>query len=395
MSINFINSDPALSRNLFKAHGVISQPAYRVIEYFKRWGNPLTPNIFDNCCTKAREIAYRSFGPFALTGIVAFLINNTSLSQKGLIAAGVVAVEAGRMALHLLAFANQKKNYIHVRGEAPEIESSHPKIMTWNILGFPAGMNYTCGGCIPFRKRFSRIAQLIHSEKPEIVILQECLLDASIFEMIITRFKDQYAHFFIHNGPNKWGTESGLLVMTKCAVADYTFTPFDNNKWTMKRGFATLTIKAQEGLPAFTVIGTHMEAGYSPENVEKRKEQLAQIHSHAKGLANVTTAILVGDLNIDAARDAERKDLDQVLDHVYAQGQATCTNELNRLRYPENKFPAEEWVDQITIIKRDTISELALREFKVIPVYNNLEGKIDSVKALSDHNALVATVLKK
>jgi exonuclease III len=266
--------------------------------------------------------------------------------------------------------------------------------MSWNILGFPAGMNYTCGGCIPFRNRFPEIVNTIRRESPDIVVLQECLMDASVSEAFIKEFKSDYAHFFIHNGPNKWGTESGLLVMTKSYVSEYTFTLFENDDWTMSRGFATLIIPASnEGRPVFAVIGTHMEAGYGPEDARKRSEQLAQIHAHAKSLHSVRTVILAGDVNIDAGQDNERELLGQVLDGVYGpNGLATCTNALNKIVYPKEKRPTEEeWVDQIAVIKRGDAPERALRDFRVIPVYHKVHGKIDSKNALSDHNALVAT----
>jgi len=387
MTVDLEKSD-ARAESWYSWHGIVSQPTYRVIEYFKRYGNPADPNVLDNCSTIAREYAYRAFGPAALIGAVAYLAKHVTLPRIGLIFAGLLALEVGRMALHILGCSAQKKNYIHVRGEAAEIHSAEPKIMSWNILGFPAGMNYTCGGCIPFRKRFPEIVKTIRSENPDIVILQECLMDASVSETFIKEFKKDYAHFYIHNGPNKFGLESGLLVMTKSFVFEYTFTPFQTNDWTMSRGFATLTIPASnEGRPAFAVIGTHMEAGSAPEDAEKRKEQLAQIQAHAKSLNHVTTVILAGDLNMNAAEPV----LGEVLDDYYVHGLETCTTELNKIRYPDDKSPAKEWIDQVAVIKRSEAPERPLTDFKVIPAYHRVNGRIDSRTAISDHNPVVAT----
>lgn len=392
MTVDFTKSDSTTSHSFYRWHGFVSQPTYRVIEYFKRWGNPLTPNIFDNCSTRTREITYRLIGPVALAGATAFLAKRASLPQLGLLAAGLVVMGVGRNVLHHLGFAFQERNYIHVRGTAIEAPSANPKIMSWNILGFPAGMNYTCGGCIPFRHRFPEIAKEINAQSPEIVILQECVMDASVTEAFIDQFKDKYAHFFIHNGPNSMGIESGLLVMTKCPVSSYTFTPFETNDWQITRGFVTLTIPAEGNRPAFAIIGTHMEAGSSPEDISKRKLQLAQIHAHAKTLNDVNTVILAGDLNIDASQTTE--ELDQVLvsENVHGKGYATCTNELNKLRYPDNTAPDEEWIDQIGIVKRDTTPDLELKDPYLLEAYYKVDGKIDSKHALSDHHALVATV---
>jgi exonuclease III len=394
MTVNFNHSDQKLARFFYHAHGTISQVNYRVIEYFKRWGNPLTPHIFDNCATKAQEIAYRALGPSALVGAVAIL---SKLPLVGLLTiGGLMALEGTRLALHLLAFSNQKRNYIHVRTEVPETASPWPTIATWNILGFPAGLNYQCGGCITLRKRFSGIAERIHRENPDILILQECLIDATTFEMFLKEFKDKYTHFFIHNGPNKWGVESGLLIMTKCAVSDYTFTPFKNNDWTRNPGFVTMKIK-QAGLPAVAIIGTHMQHGPSDADTRKRTLQLAQIHQYAQSLTDVDAVILAGDLNIDTAIKKEREitKIDELLVGIPLHGEHTCTNEFNRLRYPEDKSPPSECVDQIALIKRTEADagRKIVQNLTVVPVYNNAQGVPDSTIALSDHNLVRAELI--
>lgn len=370
-------SDSRVSRSFYYLHGIISQPTYRVVEYFKRFGNPTDPNVLDN---GKHEYAYRALGPLALTG-AALLISPTALVYIGL---SIAALEVGRLALHILGYVLQEKDYIHVRTGAPEDPSATPKIMTWNILGFPAGLNYNCGGCIPLRERLAEITATIKSENPDIVILQECIMDASVSEAFIHAFKDEYAHFFIHNGPSPLGIESGLLVMSKSPIAEYSFTPFTTNTW-MKRGFVTLKIPAYENRPAFAVIGTHMEAGSDPDDVSNRTKQLAQIHAHAKTLH--CTAVLAGDLNIDAKTDTT--ELDKVLCQVHTE--LTCTNELNKIRHP-NSSPNEEAIDQIGIVKQDSTLLLKLEISKVVRAYHKKDGMIDSRNALSDHHALVAIV---
>ena len=396
MSVDLEKSD-STAASWYRWHGVASQPIYRVIEYFKRYKTPVDPSVLDNCSTKVREYAYRAFGPLALMGAAAFLAKTVTLPQVGLVAAGLLVLEVGRTALHLLGFAAQKKNHLYVKGDLQSIHIEKPKIMSWNVLGFPAGMNYTCGGCIPFRHRFPGIVNAIQKENPDIVILQECLMDSSVTEAFVNAFKSKYAHFFIHNGPNKWGLESGLLVMTKCYVTDYEFTPFKNNKWTMTRGFATLTIsQSNQGRPAFAVIGTHMEAGNTEEDIELRRQQLNQINTYALGLLTIPTVILAGDLNIDAGNDAKKEMglLKTFLHSVNAPPKsATCTNELSKIVYPDNKDPAEEWIDQISIIRKGRKPDLDISELKIIPAYK-FDDKTDSRRALSDHNPLVAILNK-
>lgn len=395
MSIDPEKSDSAAA-SWYRWHGIVSQPNYHIIEYFKRYRTPVNPSVLDNCSTKIKEYIYRAFGPITVASAAAFLLNRATLPQMGLIGIGLLAFEIGRTALHLLGFAAQKKNHLYVKGDLQPIHIENPKLMSFNVLGFPAGLNYTCGGGRPFRHRFPEIAAIIRTEKPDIVVLQECLMDASVTEAFVNAFKSEYAHFYTHNGPNKWGLESGLLVMTKCHVTDYHFTPFDNNDWYFKRGFATLKIPASnKGRPAFAVIGTHMEAGYSPEDSRKRNEQLEQIKNHANTLSGYYPDVCIaGDLNIDAGQENEREFLNKHLTGVNAPPKlATCTNELNKIVHPNEKRPAEEWVDQIARIKTNKNPELVLSEVTVIPVYK-FDGKTDSRRAPSDHNPIIATISK-
>ncbi|HEX2579870.1 MAG TPA: endonuclease/exonuclease/phosphatase family protein [Rhabdochlamydiaceae bacterium] len=393
MSIDLEKSD-STAASWYRWHGVFSQPTYRVIEYFKRYRNPVNPSVLDNCSTRVREYAYRAIGPLALIGAAAFLAKTVTLPQMGLISLGLLTLEAGRTALHLLGFAAQKKNHLYVKGNLQPIQSENPKIMSCNVLGFPAGLNYTCGGTRPFRHRFPQIIETIRAENPDILIVQECLMDASVTEAFVNTFKNEYAHFFTHNGPNKWGLESGLLVMTKCPVTDYKFTPFNNNKWTFTRGFATLTIPAHKDRPAFAVIGTHMEAGSSKEDFELRRQQLDQINTYAQGLSAYPTVVLAGDLNIDASLAKEKDLLEKVLSSVNAPPKPpTCTNELSKIVYPNDKSPVEEWIDQISIIKKVGKPNLNITKLKIIPAYQ-FDGKTDSKKAFSDHNPIVAILNK-
>jgi len=396
--IDFSRSDQTIARLFYKAEAYLEQPIFRVFEYCKRNGNPLTPNVLDHCASQTQELAYRSFGPAALIGAAAYLCAvPASIGTAAWIAAGAsLTWGIGPLALHLLAYASQSKNYIHIRTDVPEIICHNPKIMTWNILGLPAGLNYTCGGQRPFRQRFPGIAEVIHREQPDTVILQECMLDAKVTEMMIHEFKEEYAHFFIHNGPNTLGIESGLFIMTKNSVYDYSFTLFEKGvSWQKMRGLSALKIKArpEDKLPAFAIIGAHLEPGSGPEDRDVRKAQLAQIHHYAKELTDVPFVIFAGDLNINAV-EPEGRQLEQVFKGIHKDREPTCTNVFNKIRYPEDPSPDDEWIDQIALILRNEgdAAKNVIQSHKVIPVFNNKEGQPDSSVSLSDHNPLVATL---
>lgn len=397
-SNDFSTTDQIVAQLFYTAEAYLEQPIFRFVEYLKRRGNPTTPHVLDNCANKTLEFAYRSFGPAALFGAAAYLcavpawIPTAALISVG----GVLTLGVAPLALHLLAYASQKKNYIHIRTNIPEISCNNPKVMTWNILGLPAGLNYTCGGQRPFRQRFPGIAEVIHREQPDTVIFQECMLDAKVTEMLINEFKGEYAHFFIHNGPNTFGIGSGLLIMTKNSVYDYSFTLFEKGiNWRKMRGFTTLKIKArpEDTHPAFAIIGSHLEPGSDQEDRDVRKSQLAQIHQCAKTLSDVEFAIFSGDLNINAV-DPEGKQLEQVFKNIHKEGEPTYSNLFNKMRYPEDKSPDDEWIDQIALILRNEgdAAKNVIQSRRVIPVFKNKDGQPDSSISLSDHNPVIATL---
>ncbi|MBS0649259.1 MAG: endonuclease/exonuclease/phosphatase family protein [Verrucomicrobia bacterium] len=399
-SCDFSTSDQTAASIFYRAEAYLQQPIFRVIEYITRRGNPTTSHVFDNYESKTVEIAYRSFGPAALVGAAAYLCISPHWIPRALVAVVGVVFTFGviPLAVHLLCYAFQKKNYIHLRTQVPEIPCNNPKIMTWNILGLPAGLNYTCGGQRPFRDRFPGIAEVIRRELPDTVIFQECMLDPLVTEMILQAFKDEYAHFFIHNGPNTFGIESGLLIMTKSSVYDYSFTLFEEGvSWKKMRGLSTLKIKMhpEDKHPTFAIISTHLEAGNDPKDREVRAAQLQQIHRFAQEqLPDVDFVVLAGDVNIDA-NGPEGKDLGRVLKGIHRDGEPTCTNLFNKLVYPEDKCPDYEWLDQIALILRndDDAAKDVIQGLKVVPVFKNTEGNPDSSTSLSDHNPLIATLM--
>jgi hypothetical protein len=400
---NFAVSDQSWARFLYQAHGYISIPTYRALEYIARLQNPLTPNIFDHNSSKVSEFAYRAFAPTALLAGAVYLCKAMAMRQIGVSSleavAAVVGYEAARFLVHLLAYNAQEKKYIHIRTEVPEVSGKTPKIAMLNILGFPAGLNYSCGGCPPLRKRFDEIVKMIRQQHAEVVVIQECLMDGLTPEMFIAAFKGEYAHFFIHNGPNAVVNESGLLVMTKCPVYDYSFTQFTEQGFGMTRGFATLKIKAdpKDDKPLYAIVATHMEHGNS---TPIRKKQLAQIRQAANQMNDVELVLFAGDSNINIKNPPEAKEteIEQILIGAYKGEKATCTNQFDKQWDPNPKNlakPNEEWVDQIAVIRRDGPAvrenqesfrvEDALTETEIVAAY---EGN-NSQTARSDHHGLV------
>jgi endonuclease/exonuclease/phosphatase family metal-dependent hydrolase len=240
---------------------------------------------------------------------------------------------------------------------------------------------------------------MVREQDADVVVLQECLIDGKLPENLIHAFKDKYAHFFIHIGPNGLVPESGLFIMTKYPVHDFSFTRFTDQGGGMTRGFATLKIKTDPSKesPTYAIVGAHMEAGNA---TEVRKKQLAQIHQAANQMKDVQLVVLAGDTNINIKSSAEVNEtqIERVLLGAYKGPVATCTNKFDKQRFPEAKTPDEEWVDQIAVIRREGPQfpenqegfgiEKVLTEQKVVPAYE--DG--NSQTALSDHHLLSAII---
>jgi endonuclease/exonuclease/phosphatase family metal-dependent hydrolase len=366
-------SDSQLARTLYYVHGVISEPAYRTVEHIIR------------CTKKTKDFAFQAFASgLLLIGGAAYLLKNPLKNMgpwqicvmSGWVLGALIVYEAVRRIVYFYACKNQERSYIQVKGKVQEIVKNDLVIATWNVLGFPAGGNYLWGGCIPIRDRFKRIADTIREQNADVVILQECLIDGKLPEAFISEFQKEYAYFFIHNGPHGSKIESGLLVMSKCAVKDYNFTPFAAQGNGFNRGFATLQIKLLNGKTA-TIIGTHMEAGDHPMRVK----QLGEIHAAAKKLDDASIVVFAGDSNIDmnVPQEVEETKIRKLLVNPYDK-ENTCTNAF-RSSDPEEK------IDQIAEIQRDVASSTFLTyPTRVMGYGNNWET------ALSDHHMLVAKI---
>ena len=388
----FTTSDSSFARTIYTVHGYVSEPLYRTLEYVRRWGNPLDPKVFDNCTTKVKELAYRTFAPATLVAGALYFYDQLPLRE--LVVLGAVG-EVARLGLHVLGYAAQKKQYIHIRTKAAVTSTTSPIVATFNLLAFPAGLNYTCGGCTPLRNRFSGIVALIREAKADVIVLQELVMDTKTLELFAKEFEQEYAHMFVHNGPNLVGVESGLMVLSKLAVTAYSFTPFNDQYWGMMRGFTMLEAKAnpQDATSSFTIIGTHMEAGSTVASNKIRDSQLKQIHDAANKCTSSKAVILAGDTNINMKNTVavQESRIAEFLVEPYQEGPATCTNVFNRARYPEHKYPDEEWVDQVALVRisHDNV-QYKKTEQKVLRAY-----EASTKTALSDHHLLVATFTPK
>ncbi len=373
----FLNLSSKMAEPFCAAWGLLR---YRLVA-------PLDPKKFENCASREKEVGVRAMIGLGAV-LAAFLVRVKPVPML----ASLVILGLGCKVLRAIAFSIQKGGYTHVKGEAPEksLDAKDPqlKVMTWNICGVGGGLSLDHGGVIDWRSRLDPIVEKIKNESPDVLVLQE-IYDTALGEALIERLKKDYAHFYTHLGPNVWGSVGGCMVLSKCAVYDFSHTSFSNNKWTLNRGFAVLELKAspQDFLPIARIIGTHFIHGYAPEDKKHRAEQIGQIVNNVMRRVLLLPTILVGDLNIDRDQE-EGASLSTFLHHGYRGKEPTRTNRL--VAQWDGKKTGEEKIDYISLFK--SASAEATISIKDCHLVNAFDDSYNTKTALSDHHGLAATL---
>lgn len=370
--------------------GVWHQLCFRLIA-------PLDPKKFENCSHIANEIATRILiGLGASIGV--FL---TCLAPIPIVCS-VVVLGVGSKVVRAIGFALQRGGYTHVRGDAAEkiLDPQDPqvKVMSWNICGVGGGMSLDHGGVVDWRARLDAIIEKIKAEDPDVLILQE-IYDTALAEALVSRLKSEYAHFFMHLGPNIWGSVGGGMVISKCAVHHFSHTSFNNNKWTLNRGFASLELKAnpQDDLPCARVIGTHLIHGDDLDDKIKRMGQVAQIVDFVAQQRLAMTTVLAGDLNVE--RDGvEGEILSSRFHHGYQGLQPTCTNRLVVQWDSKMRSVWGETIDYISVLKSTQPQGILVPAIDQDVTFENchlveaFDDSYNTKTALSDHHGLAVVI---
>lgn len=351
-----------------------------------RLSAPMDPRKFENCSTRTQEIALRSL--ICLGTMIGTLLTWTYPIP---VLGSVALLGSASKFLRALGFYLQNGGYTHVHGELKNktILDSQIKLMTWNICGLAGGFSLDHGGVIHWRARLEGILNTIRTENPDVLILQEAV-DTDLAEALIAKLKTEYAHFFIHLGPNVWGVGSGCMVLSKCAIHDFSYTPFTTNEWDLNRGFATLELKKdpKDLAPSIRILGTHLIHGNTAKGHENRVSQVAQmIQSIAKKTFPLPT-IITGDLNIE--RDnLEGKFLASHLRHGYVGSEYTCTNKLISQWDPNASKLPEEMVDYISLVQGTPLPIIEHGvELNDVHIIKAFEEDFNTQTARSDHHAL-------
>ena len=354
----------------------------------------LDPDKFDNATSKVKEIGKRIL--IAVGALIAFTVG-IEFTLPALLGLGV----ASRI-FRAIGFSLQKKGFTHIRTSAPEKRiDGLPKVATWNVLGVAGGMHYDHGGVVGFRARLQGILEKIRNEDPDVLVLQE-IYDTALAEALIRELGKEYAHIYAHLGKSVMGSVGGLMVFSKCAVHRFDNEDFHTSSWTLKRGFATIEVKArpEDRLPCARIIGTHLIHGHTEQDKQKRVAQVAQIvNSLAKRTLALPT-VLVGDANIE--RDSKEAEvLNRYLKPGYVGSRPTCTNRLVAKWNRSAPFAPEEKIDIISSFKRVVLDDGRILpvieegfELKNVRLIEAFDDRFDTKTALSDHHMLVAELVQ-
>lgn len=362
-------------RACLELSSVMAEPfcaAYGLISY--RLFAPMLPGKFDQCATKTAEVAVRTL--IALGAIAALFL---SALYPFPILFTVAALGICSRLLRAIGFALQKGGITHVKGNGAEEQLSDGKLsgLTWNICGIdPLSKDH--GGVISFRNRIDRIVENIRGK--QVVVLQE-VYDTALAEGLIQRLKEDFAHFFIHLGPNTLGSVSGLMVMTKCAVERVAFESFKNNSWSLNRGFLDLELrkKPAEAGAAISLMGTHFIHGNKDEDRNKRMNQAAQMADYIGKKAIPLPTVVAGDLNDEGIYD-------EWLRHGYEDPRPTCTNKLVA-QWDSSMDGPDERIDYVSAVK-SMVSDAIKLECQLLVANDG----VDTTTALSDHHGIEFSV---
>ncbi|OGN56677.1 MAG: hypothetical protein A3D96_06045 [Chlamydiae bacterium RIFCSPHIGHO2_12_FULL_44_59] len=348
--------------------------------------SPLDEGKFDNAPI-IQELATRAL--IVLGGLASIWLAGSYILLSA------VVLGAGSKLLRAVGFYFQKDGFTHIRGKAPEksLEDGQAKVLTWNMRGYGGGLHYTYG-VTHWQSRIDRILEDITKEDPDILVLQD-VHDIALVKEIIARLEGSYAHFFAYLGANPWKSDSGGLVIAKCAVDHFEHTSFEHTD-TGVRGFDTFEIKInpEASHSCARIISTQLTPGRGHK--ELRMQQVAEIVDCLAVQPTRLPTLFVGSLGMNRDSQDEGSFLSQYLYHSYLGKEPTHSDAL-RSQWAPIFDGAEESSDFISFFKR-TLSDgrtlpvlergIRLLDSHLVPGYDE---NLNTKTARSDHSAVVTT----
>lgn len=209
-------------------------------------------------------------------------------------------------AVHFTAYQLATTPYIHVQGEAAVQPSSDQQPFTLfqlNCCLTAGGFARLFGGLdLPDAERVQHIADMIRTENPDLICLQE-VSDLSSAWDLYHRLSSQYSEFYFHIGSTPFilQNNSGLFVASKVAIEQPEFHSFSDLvgvESMVNKGFFVFSTKMAH------FINTHLSPSskdLAPTEKEEttREEEQSRIYAtvRARCLQEAKPMFVVGDFN--------------------------------------------------------------------------------------------------
>jgi hypothetical protein len=188
---------------------------------------PLDPDKFDNASSKMQEIGIRTLLVLGVAFSIVFAGVYIGLSAA--------ILTLGSRALKTAGCYLQRKNFIHIKGDAKEVSmvNQNVKVMAWD-----AGTQKSDPqGLLPWASRQDRFIESIIKENPTNLVLLG-VNNPIHAEKLREKLKNHYSHFYTHLGA-KTEKENSYFIATKAAVANFDYKSFSH----LQNGVAIYDLK--------------------------------------------------------------------------------------------------------------------------------------------------------
>lgn len=271
------------------------------------------------------------------------------------------------------------------------------KILTLNACMFPGPLPIFFGGLEPAEKRLGRLAQLILSHQPKVVILQEVCGKSALD--LIDHLKPHYRHFFYELTDSAIDLESGLFMAANIEMVDkpqwVTFSE-PNRQNGIQKGF--FIIPTQECV----LIATHLYPLDTNSGRQIRANQLQIIEDHIQILKQKfpdKPIILTGDLNIERSNNSDCEYYFQKLSDKFFDPNgttkvttetATHSDEIESGKYPKANVRRYPYILDYCLIDKETLLRIENIRVNTLNTYAK-----DQMQSLSDHRGLLTELVFK
>ena len=289
------------STYLFRAASFLTDPACKAHELKTAIIMPLIPRKYNQCDSKVKEIARRTFLSFQLMFFAPLALITGPLG----------------MAFRFAAICCQRKPFIHLVGNVSEKtlpENGNFSMYSLNACCIGGGYPLIKGGVLPWNQqqgnqssRLDLIIDKINEQDPDVLCLNE-IYDLTAAYKIYSKLKNKFSHFYFNIGAKNIGASSGILVASKHKISDPKFIPFSEDSLIkegkfVKKGDFSFTLKSQDKKIGQIYV-THLQhscddSEVSPAEKNSREQQITEIlNEMEKSFDPHIPIILTGDLNL-------------------------------------------------------------------------------------------------